>query len=204
MISAAPSASAAPSRRPPLILASASPRRAELLTQMGLKFQVLPGHAEEVEHEHLSPGELAQLNAYRKARLIAKQHPDALVLGADTVVCLGLKLYAKPASLDDARRMLAELQGQTHDVVTGVCLIHLRAHAVRLFAESAQVTFRPLDAAAINEYLSRINPLDKAGGYAVQEHGDLIIQQVEGPVSTVIGLPVERLQQELNLAFPAA
>jgi septum formation protein len=186
-----------PDRLPPLILASASPRRADLLRQFGIEFAVIPGHPEEIEPEHLSPHEIAQVNAYRKARVIAKQHPDALVLGADTIVCLGRTLLGKPANLDEACQMLARLQGRTHEVVTGVCLMHLRVHRQKVFAASTAVTFRQLHAGQIRRYLSRINPLDKAGAYAIQEEGDAIVRQISGSFSNVVGLPVERLGEEL-------
>ena len=104
---------------PPLILASASPRRAELLREMGLKFRVVPSDASEVHHEQLTARELCQLNAYRKARAVAKKIPDALVLGADTLVYAGTRLFGKPASLAEAGQMIEQLQGRTHQVATG-------------------------------------------------------------------------------------
>ncbi|MHB8521200.1 MAG: Maf family protein [Limisphaerales bacterium] len=182
---------------PPFILASASPRRSELLRQLGLDFQVIPGQASEVQPEHLSPHEISQINAYRKARVVAKKFPDALVLGADTLVCLDTVILGKPANLDAAQRMLEQLQGQTHEVITGGCLVHLRVHRQKLFAVSTQVTFRPLTTAEIREYLAAINPLDKAGAYAIQEQGDRIVETIDGSVSNVVGLPLERLEAEL-------
>ena len=182
---------------PPLILASASPRRAELLRQLRPEFQIVPSDAEEIFDDQLTPRELCQLNAHRKARAVAKKIPDALVLGADTLVFLDGEILGKPRDLADAKRMLARLQGQTHQVVTGVSLIHLRGHRERLFAVSTAVTFRPLTAAQIDEYLSKMNPLDKAGAYAIQEHGDLIVSEVSGSFSNVVGLPVERVGDEL-------
>ena len=182
---------------PPLILASTSPRRAELLREMGLEFVVSPAHIEEAEHPHLSPVELAQLHACRKARVIARRYPKALVLGADTVVALGATSYGKPADRADAARMLAELQGHTHQVVTAICLIHLHGRRHQLFAETTHVTFRSLTAAQIQDYLARIHALDKAGAYAIQEHGDRIVARIVGSFNNVVGLPTERLAQEL-------
>jgi len=184
---------------PRLILASASPRRSELLREIGIEFQVLPAHAEEIHPEHLTPHEICQVNAYRKARSVAKKAPDAMVLGADTLVCLGTKVFGKPKDLNDAHRMLTQLQGRTHQVVTGVCLIHLRNHRQKVFAESTTVTFRTLHSEQIRRYLHKVDPLDKAGAYAIQEEGDLIVKNVNGSVSNVIGLPVERLKAELEL-----
>jgi septum formation protein len=182
---------------PPLLLASASPRRAQLLAAAGYRFEVIPGRAEEAHPEHLTPHEIAQLNAYRKARMIAKRHPDHLVLGADTVVCLDTRVFGKPGTLAEAEAMLKQLQGRTHEVVTGLCLIHLRGHAERILADSTLVTFRWLDAGEIRRYLARINPLDKSGGYAIQEHGEMIVDTIHGSRSNVIGLPMEQLEAAL-------
>jgi septum formation protein len=182
---------------PPLILASASPRRAELLRQLNLDFQIIPSDAKEILDEQLSPSELCQLNAHLKTRVVAKKHPDMLVLGADTLVFLDSEIMGKPADIAEARRMLTQLQGRTHQVVTGVSLIHLREYRERMFAASTGVTFRPLTAEEINDYITKVNPLDKAGAYAIQEHGDMIIAEIFGSFSNVIGLPVERLGDEL-------
>lgn len=182
---------------PPLILASASPRRAELLRELRVEFAQLTSAAEECHQDDFTARELCLLNAYRKARVIAKQHPQALVLGADTLVYLGTALFGKPADMADAHRMLRELSGHTHQVVTGVCLLQLNPHRCRLFAETTNVTFRALDEATITHYLQAIEPLDKAGAYALQDHGDMIVQQVAGSWSNVVGLPLERLRHEL-------
>jgi len=183
---------------PPLILASASPRRTELLRRLKLEFSVVPSDAVEVVHEHLSPLEICQLNAHRKARAVAKKIPDALVLGADTLVFIEREVLGKPCDSADARRMLKRLQGRTHQVVTGVSLIHLRAHRECIFGVSTDVTFRPLTAEQISDYLSKTNPLDKAGAYAIQEHGDKIVAEISGSYSNVIGLPLEKLREELS------
>jgi len=183
---------------PPLILASASPRRAELLQLLKLKFRVVTSDATEVLDEQLSPFEVCQLNARRKARAVAKKNPDSIVLGADTLVFLDGEIMGKPASRADAERMLTRLQGRTHQVVTGISLIHLRAHRERIFAVGTEVMFHPLDAGQIRDYLAKVNPLDKAGAYAIQEHGDLIISEISGSYSNVVGLPVERLKGEIQ------
>jgi septum formation protein len=182
---------------PPLILASGSPRRLVLLRGLGVEFNVVPSDAGEIQSEQLTAAEASQLNAYRKAREVAKKFPDALVLGADTLVYLAGKLMGKPADMEEAYRMLKQLQGRTHEVVTGVCLIHLRGHRQKIFAESTSVRFRPLDPGQINDYLARIDPLDKAGGYAIQEYGDEIVDDIKGSYSNVVGLPLERLRAEL-------
>src|SRR6185503_1580522 len=106
---------------PPVILASASPRRAELLRRFVRQFEIILGYADEFQPEHLSPAESCMLNAYRKARAVAKQFPDALVIGADTEVCLGRRVFGKPKDRADAEQMLADLEGREHRVITGVC-----------------------------------------------------------------------------------
>jgi len=183
---------------PPLILASASPRRVELLRQLSLEFTAVPGNVAEIHHEQMTARELSQVNAYRKARAVAKRFPDALVVGADTLVCLDTILFGKPVTLAEAYQMLERLQGRTHQVVTGMCLLHLRDHRQAVFAESTAVTFHPLDAVKIRRYLTRVNPLDKAGAYAIQEEGDLIVEKIAGSYTNVVGLPIERLGAELE------
>src|SRR5436309_4662815 len=183
---------------PAIILASNSPRRAELLRQSGIEFQMVPSDVPEIHHEQMTAREISQINAYRKARSVAKRNPDALVLAADTLVSLKTELFGKPATLEAAYEMLERLSGRTHDVVTGVCLLHLRSHRQRITSESTTVTFRPLDAVKIRRYLAKVNPLDKAGAYAIQEEGDLIIERISGSYTNVVGLPIERLGAELQ------
>ena len=144
---------------------------------------------------------MAQVNAYRKARAVAKKFPDALVLGADTLVYLDreTRLFGKPADSTEAFRMLEQLQGRTHAVITGVCLMHLREHRQRVFAEWTDVRFHPLTHEQIRKYLALVNPSDKAGAYAIQEHGELVVAEVSGSYSNVVGLPVERVREELQV-----
>jgi septum formation protein len=189
---------AADGDRPPLVLASASPRRVELLRQLGWPFQVHPSHAPEVSHAHLTPREICQMNAHRKARTVAARFPEAVVLGADTIVCQEQVIFGKPADGEEARRMLGQLQGRTHQVITGICLMRQRTARTSLFAVATDVTFRPLSGAQIDQYLSLINPLDKAGAYAIQESGDQIVAGIVGSFSNVVGLPLERLNEELQ------
>ena len=180
-----------------LILASASPRRAQLLRQLELDFEIVPADITEVHHEQLTAGELCQMNAYHKARAVSKKFPDAVVLGVDTLVTFEGKVFGKPKNLNEAQRMLRTLSGNTHEVMSGVCLINLRNHRQKILVDKTRVKFRKLDTAEIRDYLSRINPLDKAGGYAIQEHGDMIVDKIFGSYSNVVGLPMERLQEEL-------
>jgi septum formation protein len=179
-----------------LILASASPRRADLLRQLGLEFRVMPSHIPEVRGGALSPAEVARINAYRKARVISKKYPDAVTLGVDTVVALGNQIFGKPAAVAEAEQMLLRLQGRRHQVVTGVCLIHLRRRRQKVFFEQTDVTFRPLTLEQIRRYISQTNPLDKAGGYGIQDQGGVLVKAISGSFTNVIGLPLERFQAE--------
>jgi septum formation protein len=183
---------------PRLVLASASPRRSELLKQLGVAFEVIPADAEEIAPKHLSPQEVCQVNAHRKARAVARRHSDKLVMGADTVVALGTTIFGKPKDSLDAQRMLKALSGKTHQVITGIALMHLAARRERLFAVSTTVTFWKLNAARISEYVAKVHTLDKAGAYAIQEHGEMIVERIEGSFSNVVGLPLERLERELR------
>lgn len=189
--------------RLPWVLASVSPRRAALLRQLGRPFTTVPSDAAEVTLAGLTPAELTQLNAYRKAQAVGRQRPESLVLGADTLVCLGTELFGKPADLEGAVRMLARLQGRAHQVITGVCLVHWAARRSSVFAVASRVTFRTLSESQIRQYLALIDPLDKAGAYAIQEQGDLIVERLAGSFSNVVGLPLERLEVELT-AFDRA
>lgn len=186
----------------PLILASASPRRQELLARLGVDFEVWPAPTEEFHHEQFTAREVSVVNAQRKAQAVARRFPDHVVLGADTLVTLGTRLYGKPTDQVDAARMLRELAGQTHQVVTGVCLLRLAARRQCRFAETTDVTFRPLTGDEIQVYLAAVNALDKAGAYAIQERGDQLVARVDGSYSNVVGLPLERLRAELMKFAP--
>ena len=131
---------------------------------------------------------------------MAKRFLDVFVLAADTLVYLDqeAKLFGKPADLEHAFTMLKQLAGRTHAVITGVCLLRLREHRQRVFAEWTDVKFHPLTARQIKEYLALVNPLDKAGAYAIQEHGERVVAEISGSYSNVVGLPVEKVREELS------
>ena len=183
---------------PLLILASASPRRSELLRQLRPRFQVVPSPAVETREPHWSAGELARLNACRKARAVSMQFPDALVIGVDTLVAAGAAIFGKPRTRAEARGMLAFLQGRTHQVTTGVCLVCRRARRQKVFCEQTDVTFHPLTPAQIRRYHRAVNPMDKAGAYGIQENGGELVQSISGSFTNVVGLPLEKLGAELD------
>ena len=186
---------------PPVILASASPRRSQLLASMDIEFEVVPSHVEELIDGYDFIPDLCEANARIKAEPIADMHPECLVIAADTMVYLEDTLYGKPTDIEDAHRMLTRLQGRTHQVTTGVSLIYHNEEISKSFSVITNVTFLSLDVGQISEYLAKIDPLDKAGGYAIQEHKQMIAKRVSGSVSNVVGLPVERLKEELNNLF---
>jgi len=182
---------------PPVVLASQSPRRVALLREVVPHFEVAPSYATELHDATLGARRLCEVNAQRKAFSVADRFPNHLVLGADTLVFLDGEPLAKPADLAEARAMLHRLSGRVHEVVTGVCLVEQRRGRARLFSEASYVKFHPLTDAVITTYLERVDVLDKAGAYAVQEHGELIIAQVEGSRTNVVGLPVEAVRAAL-------
>lgn len=180
----------------PLVLASASPRRRDLLREYRYTFEVVPADVEEINLG--TPHETVLGNAQRKALAIARLRPDALVLGVDTEVWFGGRVFGKPADLDDAFRMLRELNGKTHEVYSGVCLTWNGGERDHGFVEITRVHFHSRTDAELRAYLARISPLDKAGAYAAQDdHGEMVAQ-VEGSFSNVIGLPMEALARELS------
>ncbi len=182
---------------PSFILASGSPRRRELLEQLGVRFQVKTAPVVELEDPSFTPRELCRANAFRKAQVVAMRHPAKLVIGADTLVHLDNETFGKPASLAEARRMLRRLSGRPHEVTTACCLVQWRPARRVVFEETTQVRFAALSDRQIRNYLAAIDPLDKAGAYAIQEHGEWIVEALEGSFTNVVGLPVERLRDEL-------
>jgi nucleoside triphosphate pyrophosphatase len=180
------------------ILASSSPRRIQLLREAKFDPEVVRPEVEEVTSTFLTPSELVRFNARLKAAAVARRSPDAIVLGADTVVALGTKVFGKPRDLDDAGRMLRKLVGKTHEVITGVALIETSVGRLTLRAVSSTVTFLALSRTQIDAYLKIVDPLDKAGAYAAQDSANLIIERINGSFSNVVGLPMELVQPLLQ------
>ncbi len=187
---------AGPQARPLLILASSSPRRRALLAEHGYAFEVrVPAGVEEIAPAHLSPGETVLANARAKACACILQHPEEIVLGVDTEVFFGGRVLGKPADMDAAFAMLRRLNGRTHEVYSGVWMTGRGRE--RGFVEVTGVRFHLRTDAELKRYLARIHPLDKAGAYAAQEDRGEMIASVGGSYSNVIGLPMERLREEL-------
>jgi septum formation protein len=176
-----------------LLLASASPRRRELVESMGYAALVTPAEVEEWEAADADPAALVAHNAALKAAWAAARHPASPVLAADTLVVLGPDVLEKPADAAEARAMLRRLAGRAHVVHTGVSLRWSERGTAHDFVETSRVFFKPFDDATIEAYFACVDPLDKAGAYGIQEGRDLIIDHWEGSLHNIMGLPTERL-----------
>ena len=183
-----------------IILASASPRRKELLEQIGLSFQIEPARGE----EHITsviPREVVEELSYQKAMEVAQLHKeeDTLILGADTIVVYDNQIMGKPADEEEAKAMLSQLSGKTHCVFTGVTAVlwEEQKKTVRTFSEKTEVTFYPMSEEEIMFYVKTREPMDKAGAYGIQGIGAKYIQAIYGDYNNVVGLPVARLYQEV-------
>ncbi len=182
-----------------LILASASPRRAQILRDAGISFSVLSSAVDETPYANETPVQMVQRLAEAKADLVsARAVGPAILVAADTVVVLDGQTLGKPRSTDDARRMLELFSGRTHSVVTGVTLIRLPEMERRQFVETTLVTFAPLSRDEISRYLATDEPYDKAGAYAIQGHAGRYISRIEGCYFNVVGLPLARLVSALQ------
>lgn len=157
-----------------------------------MDFEIIASPAEEIHETTMDPALLCETNARLKAEAVARIRPDATVIGADTLVFLDGEPLGKPADLTAARAVLRRLAGREHSVCTGVCVIR-PGDPPECFHELTRVFFRDFDAAVIERYLSLVNPLDKAGAYGIQEHGELLVERIDGGFDNVMGLPVEKL-----------
>ncbi|MBA3034965.1 MAG: septum formation inhibitor Maf [Desulfobacterium sp.] len=176
--------------KPFLILASESARRRYLLKQAGINFSVIPSNFDENSIPVSAPGNYVTILAESKAKYISDKYPDSWVIGADTVVVINGKILGKPSSRDDARIMLKDLSGQTHEVITGYCICCKAKE--RSFSESiiTKVLFKDLSEDEIEWYIHTKEPFDKAGGYAIQGLGTFLVKSISGSYTNVVGLPV--------------
>src|SRR3954471_6147786 len=182
----------------PLILASASPRRRELLAELRVPFGVVVADVTEHEDPTTEPRQMVAHNAALKADWVAARHPEVFVLGADTTVFIDQRVLNKPANLAEARAMLRQLAGRTHIVYTGVALRRGRDGFRVDGGVASEVTFKAFDDATIDAYFKIVNPLDKAGAYGIQEGRELIIAGWKGSFSNIMGLPMETTKQILT------
>jgi nucleoside triphosphate pyrophosphatase len=181
-----------------IILASASPRRKELLEKIGLKFEVEPSNYAEDMHSTLSPDELARAMSLEKAKVVAGKHKNAIVIAADTFIVFRGKILGKPNTSAEARRMLMRLRGKCHSVITGFTIVDTDKDKVLTKSVETVVYIKNLTPEEIDAYVKSGEPLDKAGAYAIQGLGSVIVEKIEGDYFNVIGLPVSVLAEGLK------
>ncbi|MBP1565529.1 MAG: septum formation protein Maf [Oscillospiraceae bacterium] len=179
-----------------VILASASPRRQELLRYIVPDFKVIPADVDESIPENIDVSDVAQYLACKKAEHIGKIYPDSLVIGSDTVVVVGDEILGKPSDEKEAYDMLSKLSGKVHKVITGVCLV--QGDRKESFSQETKVRFYELDESEILGYIKTGDPMDKAGAYGIQGEGCVLVEGIEGDFFTVMGLPVARLKRVLG------
>lgn len=176
-----------------IILASQSPRRKKLLEQIGLTIKMVPSNIDEKLNPRLKPKSQTEELSIEKAKIVAEKYPDSIIIAADTLVSLKGDILGKPKNMEDARRMIKKLQGKTHTVITGFTIYHKTIHKMVTESVETKVTFRRLKDAEIKNYLKKEKPLDKAGGYGIQEAGILLLEEINGDFSNVVGLPLSKV-----------
>jgi septum formation protein len=179
-----------PYDHPQLILASKSPRRSDLLKQAGLIFSTIPSDFDESSVTMSDPESYVRTLAKSKATDISKKHPDSWVLGADTIVLIDDRILGKPGSKDEARSMLKQLSGKTHQVITGYCLCCHKKNEFISETVRTDVRFKTLREAEIEWYIQTGEPFDKAGAYAIQGVGTFLVKSINGSYTNVVGLPI--------------
>ena len=182
-----------------LILASESPRRRELLAKIVEKFEVRSANVEE-----MSAGAdlfcVPEINAKLKAQAVAVNYPDRIVIGADTAIIFEDKFIGKPKDKADAERILLSFSGKRHSVVTGVAIVRCGNNPIDIsFRDESYVAFKVVSIEDIRKYMTEVHVLDKAGAYAIQEHAELIIADFTGSLDNIVGLPTEKLKEQLSL-----
>lgn len=180
-----------------MILASASPRRKELLSYIADDFRVIPAKGEETIPDGASADEAVSILSRQKAEEIYKTYKNEIIIAADTVVSADGRILGKPRSEQDAFEILSALSGRTHTVYTGVCVISEKGER-SLFTEKTEVTFYPLSEEEIRGYIATGDPMDKAGAYGIQEKGAFLVKGITGDFYNVMGLPIARLKRELD------
>jgi septum formation protein len=176
-----------------LILASSSPRRRDLLASLGLTFQVVPAAIQEILSPQEAATDFAARVAEKKALAVGHRHPEAWVIGADTIVVVDGEIFGKPRDREDAKRMLQQLANREHRVITGYALIHVAGEKNIKGVEETRVKISALEEREIAWYINTGEPFDKAGGYAIQGKGAFMVERIEGSYTNVVGLPLNQL-----------
>ena len=184
-----------------VILASASPRRKEILQNTKLNFDIQKSDIEEVILENESPEDMVVRLAYEKAFDVAKRNTDRLVIGADTIVALDNEVLGKPKDQNEAYQMIKRLSNKTHKVITGISLINLKEHKLIQDYVVSFVTFKDLSEDSIKDYINTNESLDKAGAYGIQGYGALLVKNIQGDYFNIVGLPISRLSDLLKNHF---
>lgn len=182
----------------PIILASESPRRKELLEKIGLKFKVIKSNFKEYADPKLSPHQLVKKLSLEKAKAVFKNHKDSLIIAADTFVVCGGRVLGKPKDKKDARRMLSSLSNKSHLVITGFTIIDCSLNKIITKSIETKVRMKKLNDKEINDYIATKEPFGKAGAYAIQEKGSMFIQKIEGDFFNAVGLPIHTIAWELK------
>tara|TARA_B100001245_G_scaffold232004_1_gene213573 strand:+ start:2147 stop:2728 length:582 start_codon:yes stop_codon:yes gene_type:complete len=185
-------------KNPPLILASASPRRKQLLEQINLKFEVIPSQVIENFDIDLSPSDFVEYYAKKKALNVAKSHSDYFVIGADTIVVFNGNILGKPKDRYDSFRMLSSLSGNTHTVFTGVSIQHQNHGINKTIHAATDVTFNTLNKSDISYYIDTYKPFDKAGSYGIQDWFSVCVKKIDGCFYNVMGFPLSAFYQNFS------
>lgn len=184
-----------------IILASASPRRKEILENTNTKFEIIKSEIDEVILDNELPSQVVMRLAFEKSIDIALKHPDSLVIGADTVVVLNNNILGKPKDSSDAFNMIKQLSGKTHQVITGISLINLNANQKIIEYVVSNVKFKNLSEEDIKDYIQTNESLDKAGAYGIQGFGAMLVEEIQGDYFNIVGLPISRLSDLLKKHF---
>ena len=184
---------------PYIVLASSSPRRQQLLRQIGASFVAISPDVDEMTREGEGPADMVERLSLEKARAVTPPVESGVVLGSDTIVTLGEEILGKPVDAASARQMLSRLSGRTHVVYTGFALVDISSGDVRVGHEATTVTFRKLDQEEIARYVESGSPMDKAGAYGIQDDfGAVFVERIDGDYYTVVGLPLSRVYVALK------
>lgn len=184
-----------------IILASASPRRKEILENINVKFDIVKSDIDEVILEDELPPQVVMRLAFEKSMDVAKSNQESLVIGADTIVVFNNKVLGKPKDKEDARNTIRLLSGNTHEVITGISLINLSANKKIIDYVVSRVKFKDLSEDDINDYINTGESLDKAGAYGIQGYGSLLIEEIQGDYFNIVGLPISKLSDLVKKNF---